>query len=505
MLADVVGVTNRPSARTRAAEGAVLIGTTQLYRMGVGFVSNIVLARLLTPADFGLVAMVSSCVALVMLIQDLGLNQATIQRAQISLKQMSALFWLSAGSGLILAALVALSAPGIAWFFRDPRLTTLTLGFAVLIALGGTQSQQLALMTREFRFKALAGIDVLATTAGAMAGITIAWLTSSYWALFTATLMSTVASVGCVWLLSGFRPGRPSFEGDFKEIVGFGSGVSGFNVVNYFGRNADNLLIGRFYGGEQLGYYDRAYRLLLFPLSQIQAPLGRVMLPVLARLQSEPERYRKAYTDCVSLLMMATQPGIVFMIVFAEDLFRALLGAQWTPAAQIFQWLGICGLHQVATSTLGWLFLSQGRGGDFFKIGLFNAVISVVSFVVGLLWGALGVAIAYAVINYAVLLPVTWSYSGNKGPVSARDLVANALPHGVATLAAAAALAGAATVLTATGAEASTELVALSYVTYGLVMLAHPAKRVMLSRELWFAFGVLLSFSRPKMKRATRH
>ena len=350
--------TRQPSTRAQAAQGAVIIGTAQLYRMGVGFVSNIVLAHLLTPADFGLVAMVSSCVALVTLIQDLGLNQATIQRAQISLRQMSALFWLSLGSSVLLAALLTLSAPGIAWFFRDQRLAPLAIGFAVPIALGGAQSQQLALMTRELRFKALAAIDVVAVTAGAIAGIAVAWLTSSYWALFTATLMSTVASVGCAWLLSGFRPGPPSFEGDFKEIVGFGSGVSGFNVVNYFGRNADNLLIGRFYGGEQLGYYDRAYRLLLFPMSQIQAPLGRVMLPVLARLQSEPERYRKAYTECVSLLMMATQPGILFMIVFAEDLFRAVLGAQWMPAAQVFQWLGICGLHQVATSTLGWLFLS---------------------------------------------------------------------------------------------------------------------------------------------------
>ena len=182
----------------------------------------------------------------------------------------------------------------------------------------------------------MATIDVVTATVSTIAGVAIAWLTSSYWALFAASAVSTVAGLVCVWTLGSFRPSRPSFEGDFKEIARFGSGVSGFNIVNYFARNADNLLIGRFYGSEQLGYYDRAYRLLLFPLSQILGPLGRVMLPLLSRLQSDPERYKKAYIECISLVMTASQAGIVFMTVFAPDVFRILLGPQWLPASPFF-------------------------------------------------------------------------------------------------------------------------------------------------------------------------
>ena len=124
-----------------------------------------------------------------------------------------------------------------------------------------------------------------------------------------------------MWTLSGWRPGRPSFEGQFNELFHIGAGVTGFNIVNYFSRNADNLLIGRYYGAVQLGLYDRAYRLLLFPLQQMLVPLGRVMFPLLSRLQSEPERYRKAYIECVSLLMIAVQPALVFAIVYSNDLF----------------------------------------------------------------------------------------------------------------------------------------------------------------------------------------
>ena len=493
-------LTNQPGTRTRAAKGALITGAAQAYRVAVVFVSNVLLARLLTPGDFGLVAMVSSCVALVALIQDLGLNQATIQRERISQAQMSALFWLSVGFSLILALVLALCAPGVAWFFKDSRLIDLTIAFAFLIVLGGSQSQPLALLNRELRFKTLAGIDVVAVTVSTIAGLGIALLTSSYWALFATSAVSTAVSLACAWTLSGFQPGRPSFEGDFKEIAKFGSAVSGFNIVNYFARNADNLLIGRFYGSEQLGFYDRAYQLLMFPLSQIQAPLSRVMLPLLARLQSDPEQYRKAYIECISLIMMASQPGIVFMTVFANDVFRILLGHHWMPAAPIFQWLGLCSLHQVVTSTVGWLFLSQARGGDLFKIGFFNALIVVASFVVGLPWGALGVAIAYTIVNYSVLLPVTWWYSGKKGPVSARDLVATSLPHGIATLAVSSVLGEIATNLQTPSAATCVGLAAISYGIYGLVMLAYPTKRHILTENVNSLVGMLPSSWRARWR-----
>jgi polysaccharide transporter, PST family len=307
--------------------------------------------------------------------------------------------------------------------------------FAATIAVNGFQSQQIALMNRQLRFAALAAIDTFAATAGVIAGITTAWLTSSYWALVVPYIVSTIISVACAWIFSGYRPGLPSFEGEFREIFKFGSTVSGYHIANYFARHADNFLIGKFYGDEQLGYYDRAYRLLLFPIFQILPPLSRVMLPLLARLRAEPNRYRNAYGECVSLIMSATQPGIIFTVVFAEEFFRVLLGPQWVPSASIFQWLGICGLTQVMTSTFGWLWISQERGSDLFKVGLCNALISIAAFLAGLPWGALGVAIAYAIANYAAVVPIMCWSVGRRGPVSTGDLISIAFPHAAGVIA----------------------------------------------------------------------
>jgi polysaccharide transporter, PST family len=296
-----------------------------------------------------------------------------------------------------------------------------------------------------------------------------------------------------VWIVCSFRPGWPSFEGEFTHIMRFGSGISGFNIVNYFGRNADNLLIGKFYGSEQLGYYDRAYRLLLFPLSQILGPFGRVVLPLLARLQSDPQRYRKAYVEAVSLLMMALQPGLVFAIIFAKDVFSILFGPQWAVAVPIFQWLGVAGLSQVMTSTLGWLFVSQGRGGDFFRIGLFSALTTVASFAVGLPWGPLGVAIAYTINNYVVLVPAALWSSGRRGPVSARDLLTAAIPHAVATGTSAITMASIWHVIHLPSLLACAALATLSYLVYGLVLLLFPEKREIFSKNLkmpnWLQFS----------------
>jgi PST family polysaccharide transporter len=442
--------------------------------------------------------MVSTVLALVTVIQDMGLNQATIQRQRISHAQISAMFWLTGAVSFALAVFVALCGPAVAWFFGDPRLIGLTAASGSLVFLGGSQSQQFALLNRELRFKALAGLDVLSVTTSAIVGITLAWQTSSYWALFAAGLASTLVNLVCVWTLCSFRPGRPSFEGDFNEIVHFGSSISGFNIVNYFARNADNLLIGRFWGSAQLGLYDRAYRLLLFPIEQIRSPLARVMLPALTRLLHDPERYRRVYTEWISLLMIATQPGLVFLIIFALDVFRILYGPHWLPAAPIFQWLGICGLQQIATSTAGWLFISQGRGGDFFKLGVFTSVVTVVTFIIGLPWGPLGVAIAYTIGNYLVHMPATALWAGRSGPVGVRDMISCALPHVAATCVSVVVLLGAAVCVSPQNVIECAGIALLSYAVYSTVVLLFPDKR----RILGANFRALVAMIMPVSGRA---
>lgn len=466
--------------RALAAKGLLVTGIAQVWRVTIGVISSIVLVRLLTPADFGLFAAVTACLAFITLIQDLGLNQATIQRSTISPGQMSGLFWISVALGVALAIIMFFSAPALAWFFGDARIEGLAMACSSLLVLGALQSQHIALLNRDLRYRALAAIDVMSATLSAVVGMAIAWFTASYWALFAASLMAVLVSALGAWTLSRWKPGRPNFEGQFSEIFQFGAGASGFNVVNYFARNADNLLIGRYYGPTELGLYDRAYRLLLFPLSQFMLPIGRIVFPLLSRLQLEPRRYRQAYFESVSLLVIATQPGLVFAIVFSNDVFLLLFGPQWVDAARIFSCLGVAGLIQVMNSPTGWLFLSQGRGGDFFWVGLCSSIGNVVAFVAGLPWGALGVAVAYALSEFLVRVPITWIVVGRKGPIGTLDLIRTSFPQLIATLATGIAMWTSSFLIEPPHLVGCIGLALASYLLYLIVLASFPSKRQML-------------------------
>lgn len=218
-------------------------------------------------------------------------------------------------------------------------------------------------------------------------------------------------------------------------MIHFGRGMLGFNIFNFLSRNLDNILIGRFVGAAQLGYYDRAYKLLLFPLSQINQPVGRVVIPILSRLVSEPERYRAVYLRTVQQLALFTLPGVVFMIIYAQSAIPAILGEHWRASVPIFVWLGFAALHQPISATTGWLFISQSRTGEFAQWGLVVAVTSIAAFIVGLPWGAVGVAAAYALSDMFIRMPIVWYWVGRRGPVCTGDLVRIAWPHVIANMA----------------------------------------------------------------------
>jgi polysaccharide transporter, PST family len=466
--------------RGETAKNVFFMGAAQAWRVAAGFVFTVITARLLAPSDFGLMAMAATVTAFATMIQDLGTTQAIIQRDKISSGQLNSLFWISTCLGCLLAMLLATSAPAIARFFHEPRLEGLTIAFAAPIVAGGVQAVPFALLNRHMRFAELALIDALAMAASLVVGIGLAWQFASYWALYAAACASALVTlIGC-WSRSGFLPGKPDLDHETRAMIGFGSGVSGFNLANYLSRNADKLLIGKFFGGDALGFYDRAYRLLLFPLSQIHAPIGRVMIPMLSRSLSDPQRYKRAYTECVSLLLLATQPAILVATVYSADIFRILLGDRWLGSAPIFAWLGIAGLQQVMTSTIGWLYISQGRGGGFFRIGVFGAVTTVAAFVAGLPWGPVGIAAAYTISDYLVRLPVIWVATGSVGPVTTRDLYSMAIPHALSTAVAAAALLALKPLVDKPDILMCGWLVGLSYAIYLALLMLFPEKRAYL-------------------------
>ena len=402
--------------------------------------STVILARLLAPSDFGLIAMVAPVIAFASLIQDMGLSQATVQREVMPPKLLSALFWTNLAAGLSLSLILVLVAPLLAMFYDQPEVRGLVTAFAVVVFLMSAQAQHLALMTRRMQYLQISIIEVVAATLGVLVGFAVAYVWASYWALFASSLTTALTGAALFWIFSGWSPGRSSFGGTFREIAGFSSGLSGHAIFTYFARNLDDVLIGRYNGPVALGFYDRAYKLLLFPLSQISGPLGRIVMPLLSRLRDDPKRYLSAYFQVLAYLLMLTQPVIVVLIVFAEDVFASLMGQRWVPSAPIFQVLGVAGLQQIFTNTFFWLFVSQGRAKVLFRLSVFRAVTTCGAFVIGLPWGPLGVATSYAVSDIVVRMPVQIWVVTREGPLSLKALVAALLPHGYATAASAAAV-----------------------------------------------------------------
>ncbi|HEY6430575.1 MAG TPA: lipopolysaccharide biosynthesis protein [Acetobacteraceae bacterium] len=420
--------------RQLVVRGAVVIYASQAARLVIQTASLIVMSRLLMPADFGLLAMVTPVYGLALMFQDLGLTQATIQRPQINVAQITAMFWVNVSIGCGLAILLALIAPAIGWFYGDARVTNLTRGFAALIVLSSLAAQHLALINRRMHFSFIAALDVVAFVLGVLGAIPLAILLRNYWALFALPLITALVTLVGAWVGTGFIPGLPKRERNMRELLHMGGGVTGFNVFGFIARNLDNVLIGQAWGNVALGLYDRAYKLLLFPLQQLSTPLARVMLPALARLQHEPDRYRVVYLRALQQLLIVTQPAIVFTIATADTLLPVLLGEPWRGAAPIFKWLGLAAVQQPISATTTWLFVSQGRSRAYMYFGAFNAATSAAAFFAGLPWGPMGVAAAYSITQITLRMPVMWWMATRRGPVKLRDLLDTAAPHAAASM-----------------------------------------------------------------------
>lgn len=472
-----------------------------MIKVTVQFLSVVILARLLSPDDFGLFAMVMPLTAFVMMFQDMGLAQAVVTSKTITQRQASTLFWVNMALSCVLAAAFAASAPLIAAFYAEPRVTPLIWGLACVVVISGLGAQHLALLNRNMRFGRLAMIDIVAVISGFAAAAIIALWRPGPWALAASVAVTMSLGMAGAWLSSGWRPGAGAPVRDVADMLRLGGGLTGFNLTNFIARNADNVMIGRAAGPLELGLYDRAYKLLLLPLQQINAPISRVMVPVLSRMRDEPERYLAAYSRTVRQILLVALPGVVFLILSAQRLIPFLMGDEWAAAAPIFAWLGVAALHQPLTSTVGWLFISQHRTGEFAKWGLFSAVTCLAAFAAGLPWGALGVAMAYALSDIFVRMPAVWWWVGRRGPVRTGHLYALATPFALSSAVCALCLWLARDLRTAWTVLDLTALAALSYGSAWAALAILPEGRKTLADAISLMQQALAKLRRKETKR----
>lgn len=403
--------------KERSIRGGAVTMTAQVTQFLLQTGSTVVLARLLTPHDYGLVAMVTAISAFAELFKNMGLSAATIQKAEINHNQISTLFWINLVVGFVLASILALAAPIISWFYGEPRLTNITLVLAGTFIFSGLTVQHDALLRRQMRFSAIAVIETGSMVIGIITAVVLARYGMRYWALVGLSVGTAICNAVLVWIFCGWRPDSPVRRAGVRSMLVFGGHITGFNIANYFSRNLDNILIGRFCGAGVLGLYSRAYSIMMLPINQIRIPLQSVATPALCHIQNDFVRYQKYYAKLISLIAFMTMPLIVFLFVCGDQTIHLLLGNQWSGAAAIFKILAIAAFIQPVVSPSGLVLVSLGQSKKYLKWGVFNSIITVASFIVGLPWGAVGVAMSYAIVNYLLFLPCLW-YCFRRSPMS---------------------------------------------------------------------------------------
>jgi PST family polysaccharide transporter len=406
----------------RSARGGVVTVGAQVTKLMLQLGATALLARLLTPADFGVFAMVAVFTGFIARFRDLGLSAATVQRAEVDHSHASTLFWVNVAGGVTLMILGIAIAPLVASFYGMQALTAITIALSVTFLFAGISAQHIALLRRQMRFKALACVDVGSMACGITAAILIALYGGSYWALVGQAVVHAVAELALCTLLSGWRPGRWRMSQDVREMLRFGGTLTAAGIVNYFSRNFDNLVIGRFAGAAQLGVYSKAYALLLMPVQQINGPIAAVAIPAMARLQDQPAEYRRYYLKVIQIIAYVSMPLAVLLGVLAEEVVLILLGPQWHEAARIFQILALFVVVQNVSVTTGWVMQSLGRAKRLLKWQAIHALVFVIACFIGVRWGAVGVAMVTTIQGLLAMLPAMWvAYNGS--PVTLRDVM----------------------------------------------------------------------------------
>ncbi|RWE55625.1 lipopolysaccharide biosynthesis protein [Mesorhizobium sp.] len=412
----------------RTASGGIIAICAQvlILLMQLGYMA--MMARLLQPEDFGLVAMAASVTAFVGVFADMGLSMATIQRKELDHDTVSALLFVNLGAGFVLMLLAWVMAPAAAWVFNDPRVLDLVLVLALAIPITAAGAQHKALLTRNMHWLSLNGVRLGSLLCGFAVGIAMAWVWNfSYWSLAAATL--TTAFVGTVgqWILSPWRPNRVANWRNARSAINFGINFSGSQFTNYINRQSDNVLIGWKSGPDELGFYTRAYSLFMLPMTLVSGPIGSVVIPMLSRLQARPAEWARVYLGAMRLTLMMNTILCIFVTINAQEIVMLVYGENWSKSGTILMILSLSLITNISGQFGGWMLVSLGRARELFVFSIFSAAIRFALFLFAIQWGAAGVAMAWSVTSW-VFVPALWLYATRNTQLRFYDLLKAAAP-----------------------------------------------------------------------------
>ena len=399
------------AVRRLAVQGAGVTVFSGVLGLGIQIAATMVLARLLTPEDFGLVTMVTTFSLLLVSFGLNGFTEAVIQRKEIDHGLASNLFWINLGGGLLLTIAFAVGGTLMARFYHNPHVTRLAIGMSPTILISSVSVMHLGLLKRAMRYSVISANEIVARIASIAVSIVLAWAGWGYWALVAGAIAQGLATSVGAWSLCQWVPGLPQRATGTADMVRFALNVYGRFSINYSARNADNLLVGWRFSAQSLGFYKKAYDLFALSASQLVAPLTVVAVSALSRLSQDSAEYKRYFLSTLGVMAFIGMGLGANLTLIGTDAIRLLLGPGWEPAGRIFTFFGPGIGIMLVYGTHGWIHLSIGTADRWFRWGVIECLVTGLLFILGLHWGPVGIAAAWTVSFWILTIPAFW-YAG---------------------------------------------------------------------------------------------
>lgn len=406
---------------------------SQVIRLVINLAITSVLARLLLPEDYGLIGMITVATGFLLVLKDFGFGAALVQKKVVEDIEYVSVFWLNVLMGIILAFIVFFSAPLIASFYNEPQLIPITKYMSIGFILNSLIVVPSNILYKKIQFKNLFIVDISSLLIGGVVGITFAYFGWAYWSLVAQSLTAQIVTLIIVFYLSKWKP-TMKFSG--KALSGFSSfslPLMTDSSINYWVRNLDNLLIGKYLGKAELGYYSKAYNLMLLPVRQLSGTIKKVMFPSFSLIQDQVERLGKIYLKITSVMAFVTFPLMGIMFSASEDIILFLFGNNWAPSIPIFKVLCLLGAFQSIATLSGNIYLSRGKTKLMLRVGLVSRSIMIISMVVGLIYGGLmGIVYGYS-ISSSLMVILEFHFVAKIINLTLKDTLINLLPYFIFT------------------------------------------------------------------------
>jgi len=365
------------------ASGFSWTGLSLIGRQVFQFVILAVLTRLLTPSDFGLIALVLVIIDFVAIFNgELGFAEAIIQRKELHQQHLYSVFWLNIVIGCLLGLIIFASAPIIARFYQEPSLVPIARVLAFNFPIYALRTVPLSLLRRQMNFKQLGIIELLSVLAGGITALVLAYNGFGVWSLAWQTMVTMFVTVISLWIVVNWRPKLQINKQSISELWNFSSNMIGFYAWEYWTQRGDNLLIGKLLGSISLGYYTRAYTNALIPY-QISLVARRVMLPALSKVQDDKDAVRSLYLNALSFIVMIAAPILFGLAAIADNFVLLIYTSKWLPIVPAMRWLCIVGFFLTIGSTVDVIYQSQNRTDLLFKWGVISGIAAIASFAFG--------------------------------------------------------------------------------------------------------------------------